>query len=316
MIEDRTVWLGQRRGGIGGSEVAALFGASPWASPYSLYLEKIGEGAPDEDTVYLEMGRELEPMTIRRYEAATGRAVEPNKQSLEHAEHPLLRCTPDGFITLCDGRDERGIYEGKIVGIHNKTEWDDGQIPIHVQIQAQHNMLVTGLRWASIAALVPGAKEPLIWRDVERDDKFCEKIVEVCQVFWHDHVLAREPPPTDAHSATTAALKRLHPHDAGTMIQLDHGFGAAANELDELKARRKELDAQIRGHENAIKAVLGANTWGRLPSGSGYSYRAQTRAAHFVNESTFRVLRTVSEKGMSKAQELADEALEDLKRGK
>ena len=40
---DREAWLAERRTGIGGSEVAALFGEHPYVSRLELYRRKVGE---------------------------------------------------------------------------------------------------------------------------------------------------------------------------------------------------------------------------------------------------------------------------------
>ena len=38
----RGQWLQARRRGIGGSDAPALMGASPWATPLSVYADKMG----------------------------------------------------------------------------------------------------------------------------------------------------------------------------------------------------------------------------------------------------------------------------------
>ena len=35
--EERTAWLNERRKGIGGSDVAAIIGLSPWTTPLDIY---------------------------------------------------------------------------------------------------------------------------------------------------------------------------------------------------------------------------------------------------------------------------------------
>lgn len=58
-------WLAYRRKGIGGSDVAALLGISPWRTARDLYYDKLNIAAVEdneENWVALEMGHLLEPL--------------------------------------------------------------------------------------------------------------------------------------------------------------------------------------------------------------------------------------------------------------
>ena len=61
----REEWLNYRRRGIGGSDVAAILGVSPFRTARDIYYDKIGVVAvePDESNwVPLEMGNLLEDL--------------------------------------------------------------------------------------------------------------------------------------------------------------------------------------------------------------------------------------------------------------
>ena len=47
-MTDRAEWLAWRRSGIGASDVAGILGISPWASPFTVWADKLGL-LPDED---------------------------------------------------------------------------------------------------------------------------------------------------------------------------------------------------------------------------------------------------------------------------
>ena len=56
-------WLKERQKGIGGSDVAAILGMSPWRTPYQVWEEKttpIDETAEEDDRPALYWGRVLE----------------------------------------------------------------------------------------------------------------------------------------------------------------------------------------------------------------------------------------------------------------
>jgi hypothetical protein len=56
---DRASWLAARGKGIGGSDVAAILGLSPWNAPLSLWMKKVGAipsdfAASDEFLIHVE----------------------------------------------------------------------------------------------------------------------------------------------------------------------------------------------------------------------------------------------------------------------
>ena len=53
--------------GIGASEAAAALGLSPWKSPYSLYLEKVGEIDGPEENEHMAWGRKMEPLIAAHF---------------------------------------------------------------------------------------------------------------------------------------------------------------------------------------------------------------------------------------------------------
>ena len=61
-IEDDKQWHELRKRNIGGSDIAALFGASPWMTEFTLYAEKSGitEHVIEENNK-MALGRYLEP---------------------------------------------------------------------------------------------------------------------------------------------------------------------------------------------------------------------------------------------------------------
>lgn len=68
-------WLSYRRRGIGGSDVAALLGISPWRTARDLYYDKLNVAAVEDEEgnwVALEMGHLLEPLVAKIFERKTG----------------------------------------------------------------------------------------------------------------------------------------------------------------------------------------------------------------------------------------------------
>src|SRR5690606_9681273 len=127
-FKTRDEWLQERRHGIGGSDVAAMLGLSPYMTPLELYHHKRGEiPTPEREGEWLEWGQALEEPIAQRFARETGRTVLAPWQALGTSpdepyivlvdrEHPFLRVSLDRFFV--DAADERGTLE-----IKNTSEW-------------------------------------------------------------------------------------------------------------------------------------------------------------------------------------------------
>ena len=134
-------WLQWRRGGIGGSEVAALVGLSPFASPMSVWASKTGLTGDIEDNEYMEFGRRAEPMIAPWFTDRTGLAIIGAQTQCEHPDNPTHRCTVDGFVV----EDDRATIAQALGVAEIKTTGDDWtEIPDAYQCQGQWQMWVTG----------------------------------------------------------------------------------------------------------------------------------------------------------------------------
>jgi len=288
----REEWLAKRTDGIGASEVSAVFGLNPWKSPYALWAEKCGLVASDGiETEWQRWGNVLEPVICEEYSAQTGRKV------IDHGRYairrsttcPVLTCTLDREVEAVDERGP-GVMDAKNVGPYKDSDWADGA-PLIYQIQIQAQLEVTGYKWGSLAVLIGGQK--FRWIDVERNDKFIEKLRAKCLAFWK-LVETREAPPVDGSDSTSDALARLNPIDDGETIALP----GAALEWDEaiLIANEtiKAAEARKAEAQNQIKAAMGAAAFGVLPDGGRYSFKTVTRKGSVTKDVTYRALKRLS----------------------
>lgn len=266
---DRAEWLKARRTGIGASDAGAILGVSPYASPVSIYADKLGVGDEDRDDERKKWGRLLEPTIINEFEETSGRTVYAMDVLMRSKEWPFLMAT-------LDAKQLSREFEGYgICEVKNTTQYWDGT-PDHIWIQAQHQMAVTGYTWGSVVALYCGSQLRVI--DLERDDKFIrETLVPECEAFW-GRVQSGAPPPTDNSNATKAALARLFPGDDGQTIAIEDGELATLDrELLEIKERQKKLDSKRTGIENRLRMAIGEASAGVLPSGAKYTLKANAR---------------------------------------
>ena len=64
---ERTEWLKRRRAGIGGSDVAAILGISPWKTALDVYHDKTGAAKDEPETENMRLGTALEQFVADRF---------------------------------------------------------------------------------------------------------------------------------------------------------------------------------------------------------------------------------------------------------
>lgn len=288
---DSSRWLAERKHHVGASEVAAVLGVSPWSSGYDVWARKTGRIPADlanpEAEERMQWGTLLEPTILAETERRTGRRVVPAPQDV-HVLHPrvaVLSCTPDGYV------EDDGLAECKTsLGYGARQVWEEG-VPLHYQIQVQQQLAVTGRAYGLLAVLRTGPVLEL--HRIERHEGAIAMIEEVIPEWWERHVVADIPPPVDAHPATVRALEALHRGSISGVIDLPDESEEWARLLEDIKAKRTQLDEDERAVKAQIKAAIGAAEAGRLPGGGGWTWRVVERKEHTVKASSHRELRRV-----------------------
>lgn len=174
-----------RRHGIGGSDVPAILGVSPWRDRTDVWMEKTSHPAwrPKAVTPEMRWGTLLEPVLRQAYEQDTGRKVHAPGDKTYWAEDHIRYAHLDGLI------EGEGIWEAK-VPFQTFRLWQD-EPPVFVLAQVQHYMDVTGEPWCDVSALMPGA-DFQTYR-VPADPEAQASIRIALTEFW-DHVQRGEPP--------------------------------------------------------------------------------------------------------------------------
>lgn len=279
---DRVEWLAWRKQGIGASDVAALVGMSPWASPMSVWTDKLGLST-DDDNDYMEFGRRAEPMLTDYFEDRTGLFVYGQQFRGAHPDHPHHRATLDGWVAeSANSTDPLGIVEYKTTG---RGTW--GEVPDNYAIQVQWQLHVAQQDHAWMGVL---HDRTFATYEVERDQRSIDMLIEVVDAFWHDHVLAEKPPPADAHRATTKALAEAYPEPVeGESVPIDDVAWAVdlrRNALASLAAAKVD---QARA-DNYIKAAIGDAEFGTINGEKVIGYKLTSRAGYTVPTKTSRTL--------------------------
>lgn len=204
---DREAWLDQRRKGVGGSDVAAIMGLSPYRGAYEVWAEKSGLiEAPDiSDNPAVIWGNILESVIGEHYaENHPDREVRRLNAVCQSIERPWAQASLDYEVK--DPELGWGVLEIKTAGQRSEGKWDDG-VPLFYQTQVAHYLSVTGRAFADVAVLIGGQdyREYRIMRD---EDDICA-VESAVDEFWQ-RVQTGEEPPIDGSPGEAEALFKRH----------------------------------------------------------------------------------------------------------
>lgn len=269
---DRDVWLAARRAGIGASEIAAILGLSPWDSQFSLYWRK-ANGWEVEANDEMANGTRLES-TVADWWAD---ANDPHENlTITHGglyanpDRPWQLATPDRLLWAADrgtytnyrgvtmpmgeaeGEPPLAVLECKWVA-YSWDGWGEpgtDQIPVYYRCQVLWQCDVMGCDEWHLAALGPGGFRTYQGRRDETD----LRVMRAAGGKFMRRLEAGNAPDVDSHTATGAALRRLHPTvadvDVEVPVDLAEGYRRA-------RALRARAEAVVDGYEHRIRAAIG-----------------------------------------------------------
>lgn len=259
-FSSRDEWLTLRRGNIGASEVAALFGVRPpyAMSHYTLWQVKSGR-LPEPD-----VSGERPAWGLRLEEAIMAAAAEKHGwgeyRRCGYVQHPTVEgmgCSPD-FVLLDAAGSPAELVETKNADwLVHKRQWGD-EPPIHILLQAQAQMACTGLDVCHVEALVGG--NDLRSYQIDRRPAIIAEIERRVAAFWQSVREGKEPP-VDGSESTAGAIAALYPHDDGEDEPLDMSADNALPDLCanlmQATALRRQYEAAEREAKSNILAKLG-----------------------------------------------------------
>lgn len=274
-FENQDAWHGLRQKTIGGSEIAALFEVvaqespiedgesyeedgqpvSPYSSPFSLWALKTGRiKRKDTSNNRIRWGHLLEQTVANEIARARGWKI---RKPPGYYLHPTVEGMGASLDFEIDEGD--GVWrplEVKTVASTEVYKWrnaiDDYFPPMHLHLQVQHQLAVTGLGHAWIAVLFGGSEERVI--RIQRDEELITAIEEAVAGFWADIAKGREPQPNEKRDLEV--LKRLYAHvDPEKVLDWRQDdemratvteYIALGKEISEKKKERDVLLARIR----------------------------------------------------------------------
>lgn len=240
---------------VGASEVAALFGQSPWLTHFELWHRKNGtiatpdfngtkdDGRPENERV--DWGIRLEPVIVGAACARYG---------YERADTPLRLDNGKGMgghpdqIAICPKRG-RGVLEVKTADWLVAKGWGD-EPPLHYLLQSQAYQGLAGVEWGDVIVLVGGNElrryqyefRPIIYADMQA------RVAE----FWASVRTGKPPKPDYTRDGETIA--ELNGLGDGGTIDLRTWNRGTELAADFINAKAREKSAKT--DADAAKAEM------------------------------------------------------------
>lgn len=247
-------WLEARKIGIGGSDIAAILGLSPWRTPYQIWLDKTSPTTLDTPTLQMEIGTELENLVATLYERETGRSVQRYNTQLQR--------------DVCVGNIDRLVipegakvasHKGSIrtsLGLECKTssteEWDE--VPVYYQTQVQWYMGLTDCLTAfDIPVLFLGWKKTFRIYRIERDQRMIDAMQTLARKWWQDHVIGNIPPEAITYKEAVQKYVKSAPRS----VDADDSLFNLVNQLKGYKEQIDELENLIERSQAQICEAMG-----------------------------------------------------------
>lgn len=277
--EQRAAWLEGRRTGIGGSDVAAILGLSPWRTPLDVYESKIKQTNDQEVSEAAYWGTTLEDVVAKEFAKRTGVKIQRvNHQFsdgwmianidraivnplIAKSVRPIENPTPHEKELYGDRPITTDVaLEAKTSNQFNADQWGPSQepeikegkvttehvIPMYYETQIQWYCGVLKLRGMFLAVLIGGSDFRMYWIEA-RPDVF-EVLKAKCENFWKEHVEKKVPP----EPINIEDVKKLYAKSNGQEIEatgelaIDYGeFSRLSGEIKNLKKQQEAVKAKI-----------------------------------------------------------------------
>ena len=264
---DRDRWLECRAHGpkgdipytVGGSDVATIFGLSPWMTPLELWMIKKGrmKAKPPENSFQMEMGHLLEPIAAHWYQKLTGNTVYDDTNLYQHANYPYALANMDRrYIRKEDGA--KGILECKSCTFHKAGDWADGAYPLYYELQLRFYLSFEATTHGAFSCIWGNNPStdlaiPELTRDPVKEDMIFERLDE-----WIWSLENDKPPTLDGVKPRLAleSLARIYgasqPHLP--TIELPKRHEKALRRIALLQDKITDCNAEIKTYEKEIEA--------------------------------------------------------------
>lgn len=273
-ITDEASWLERRADDVTSTEVAALYGLSPYCTAFELWHRKrdrvVEQSEPNER---VKWGNRLQDAIAAGLAEERGwKLARLNVYMRDEADRlgSSFDYEADADFAVDEPLSGVGLAEIKNVdrGVFY-DEWIDApsgiEAPQHIELQAQAQMEVADRPWCAIVALVGGNELKVSVR--QRDHEIGRNIRQRVRAFWKS--IADNAPPKPDYRQDAELLCRLHGRATRETIDADDelaGWLQRYVEIDGWEAEQKAIKARVfeRTTASRINTTFGSFSCGEV----------------------------------------------------
>lgn len=288
-------WLSYRTKDLTSTDIPALFGLSPYHTQRTLWeSKKHPDATPIEPSKRMKAGQKLEKAIAELLAEENGWNITPFK-SYKRIDDLRLGSSFD-YSILDTVSDKSKILEIKNVGGELRKTWvnKDNELsaPFHIELQVQHQMLVSGINEAVIGVMFGGNDYQFIER--KANPQIHELILKRAREFW-ESIDNNTPPAWDfENKIDQEMIKEIYskPTD-GKKIELGADIAALAEKYIEAKKEAAFLEEQSKALRAQILTAIGD---AEFAEGNGYkiSAKIQKKDSYIVKAQETRVIKVTS----------------------
>ena len=255
-------WLALRATDVTATDAAALFGVSPYATPFELFHRKAGSlEVTFEESERMRWGKRLQTAIAEGICADNGWTIINRDEYLyvRSKSYVGMGASPD-FIVY-DEKLGVGTLEIKNVDKFVAFDsWSDDEAPPHIEFQLQHQLECAQLPWGAIGGLVGGNESRVHIR--ERDPEVGAEIGNRVTDLWR-RVRDNDPPHPD-YLKDANALSRIYLNaSVGSVLDMKDVPEDVAERvlklasIQTLAAKSEKLaDEDVKNKKNILQDVI------------------------------------------------------------
>jgi putative phage-type endonuclease len=246
---DRTKYLG-------GSDIGAILGLSPFRTPLQVWQEKTGKGITIADSLPLRFGSFAEEFVASEYSRSTGFSLRHDESINVHPQHSFM-CAHLDRLVFGMGLDQppTKILECKTANPFARSDWGQvgtDEVPLSYLAQCAWYQAITGIATTDLAVLF-GNSEFRIY-EIQRDLALEELVIAKAVHFWNAHVLADIPPPPQSESDLQSLYRLSNPLKS---IEASSEIMCMAEKIRILNSTIEEHESQVSDLKQRIMQCMG-----------------------------------------------------------
>lgn len=238
-----------RKNGVGASEVAAIFGLSPYLSAYELWMIKTGKMDPKwiDEVPCVYWGNMHEATIAKQYEKVTGKKLLNFNKTRYHPKYPFMLCHEDRIL-----KEERKLVECKFAMFERGKWGEEGsqKVPLHYIIQVQYQLAVMEYEEVDLASLISGWDFRIY--NFKRDEEIIKKLIEETCKFW-ELVKSDMPPPLQTRKDVSLA----YPSNNGNYKSADENAKLSLEKIKSIRDKQKKLEEERKKFERDLTLFIG-----------------------------------------------------------